>query len=187
MTWRLSMTDSSPHSRAPSEPLDPRPLGGSGRPADRRLSGAARFLHRQCRDAGDHQRASARSRPTMQLVISGYAVVYAVFLITGGRLGDIFGRKADLPDRPRRLRARLGASAASPGRRPRSSWRGCCRRWPPPPWRRRRWPRCTRCSRRRNGPRAQHLWRHARPLLDRRPVARRRARAAPISAASAGG
>ena len=30
----------------------------------------------------------------MQLVISGYAIVYAVFLITGGRLGDIFGRKA---------------------------------------------------------------------------------------------
>lgn len=29
----------------------------------------------------------------IQLVISGYAVVYAVFLITGGRLGDIFGRK----------------------------------------------------------------------------------------------
>jgi EmrB/QacA subfamily drug resistance transporter len=29
-----------------------------------------------------------------QLVISGYAVVYAVFLITGGRLGDIFGRKS---------------------------------------------------------------------------------------------
>ncbi len=30
----------------------------------------------------------------VQLVISGYAVVFAVFLITGGRLGDIFGRKA---------------------------------------------------------------------------------------------
>jgi EmrB/QacA subfamily drug resistance transporter len=29
----------------------------------------------------------------VQLVISGYAVVYAVFLITGGRLGDMFGRK----------------------------------------------------------------------------------------------
>jgi len=29
----------------------------------------------------------------VQLVISGYAVVFAVFLITGGRLGDIFGRK----------------------------------------------------------------------------------------------
>ena len=29
----------------------------------------------------------------VQLVISGYAVVYAVFLITGGRLGDLYGRK----------------------------------------------------------------------------------------------
>jgi len=28
-----------------------------------------------------------------QLVISGYAVIYAVFLITGGRLGDLHGRK----------------------------------------------------------------------------------------------
>jgi EmrB/QacA subfamily drug resistance transporter len=30
----------------------------------------------------------------VQLVISGYAVVYAVFLITGARLGDIYGRKS---------------------------------------------------------------------------------------------
>jgi len=30
----------------------------------------------------------------VQLVISGYAVVYAVCLITGGRLGDIWGRKS---------------------------------------------------------------------------------------------
>ncbi|WP_342456503.1 MFS transporter [Herbaspirillum sp. WKF16] len=29
----------------------------------------------------------------VQLVISGYAAVYAVFLITGGRLGDLYGRK----------------------------------------------------------------------------------------------
>src|ERR1700735_4981248 len=34
------------------------------------------------------------SAAEMQLVISGYAVVYAVLLITGGRLGDIFGRKS---------------------------------------------------------------------------------------------
>ena len=34
------------------------------------------------------------SSAEMQLVISGYAIVFAVFLITGGRLGDIFGRKA---------------------------------------------------------------------------------------------
>ena len=38
--------------------------------------------------AGLHASAS-----DVQLVISGYAVVYAVCLITGGRLGDIFGRK----------------------------------------------------------------------------------------------
>src|ERR1700748_785838 len=30
----------------------------------------------------------------VQLVISGYAVVYAVFLLPGGPLGDIFGRKS---------------------------------------------------------------------------------------------
>jgi MFS family permease len=29
----------------------------------------------------------------LQLVISGYACGYAVFLITGGRLGDLYGRK----------------------------------------------------------------------------------------------
>jgi MFS family permease len=29
-----------------------------------------------------------------QLIISSYSVVYAVFLITGGRLGDIYGRKS---------------------------------------------------------------------------------------------
>src|ERR1700738_2781405 len=34
------------------------------------------------------------SAADVQFVISGYAVVYAVFLITGGRLGDIFGRKS---------------------------------------------------------------------------------------------
>ena len=39
-------------------------------------------------------RAGLHASPDeVQLVISGYAVVYAVLLITGGRLGDIFGRK----------------------------------------------------------------------------------------------
>jgi EmrB/QacA subfamily drug resistance transporter len=33
------------------------------------------------------------SAADVQLVMSGYAVTYAVFLITGGRLGDLFGRK----------------------------------------------------------------------------------------------
>jgi EmrB/QacA subfamily drug resistance transporter len=39
--------------------------------------------------------AGLGARPAdVQLVISGYAVVFAVFLITGGRLGDMFGRKS---------------------------------------------------------------------------------------------
>lgn len=33
------------------------------------------------------------SSAEIQLVISGYAAAYAVFLITGGRLGDLYGRK----------------------------------------------------------------------------------------------
>ncbi|HTO34136.1 MAG TPA: MFS transporter [Pararhizobium sp.] len=38
----------------------------------------------------DDLRASAS---TMQLIISGYATTYAVMLITGGRLGDLYGRR----------------------------------------------------------------------------------------------
>jgi EmrB/QacA subfamily drug resistance transporter len=40
-------------------------------------------------------RAGLHASPAeIQLVISGYAVVFAVFLITGGRLGDLYGRKS---------------------------------------------------------------------------------------------
>ena len=35
----------------------------------------------------------AASQAALQLVISGYAACYAVFLITGGRLGDLYGRR----------------------------------------------------------------------------------------------
>ncbi|WP_046114312.1 MFS transporter [Aquincola tertiaricarbonis] len=39
-------------------------------------------------------RGGLRTSPAeLQLVISGYAAAYAVFLITGGRLGDLFGRR----------------------------------------------------------------------------------------------
>src|SRR5271154_3815124 len=51
----------------------------------------------------------------MQLVMSGYAVIYAVFLITGGRLGDIFGRKQIF------LIGLAGFAVASALRRPASS------------------------------------------------------------------
>ncbi len=79
--------------RAPGEPLDPRRwaalaillVGAFLAPLDFFIVNVAL----PAMAAG--LKASAAE---MQLVISGYAVVYAVFLITGGRLGDIFGRKA---------------------------------------------------------------------------------------------
>jgi MFS family permease len=36
----------------------------------------------------------------VQFVISAYAATYAVFLITGGPLGDLFGRRAAVPRSP---------------------------------------------------------------------------------------
>lgn len=47
------------------------------------------------------------SASTMQLVISGYATTYAVMLITGGRLGDLYGRRNVF------LAGMLGFAAAS--------------------------------------------------------------------------
>src|SRR5215210_560994 len=39
------------------------------------------------------QRDLGASFSQSQLIVAGYHLIYAVFLITGGRLGDIFGRK----------------------------------------------------------------------------------------------
>lgn len=47
------------------------------------------------------------SASTMQLIISGYATTYAVVLITGGRLGDLYGRRSVF------LSGMLGFAAAS--------------------------------------------------------------------------
>ena len=33
------------------------------------------------------------SAATLQLVVAGYAVPYALMLVLGGRLGDLFGRR----------------------------------------------------------------------------------------------
>ena len=79
--------------RAPGEPLDPRRwaalaillVGAFLAPLDFFIVNVAMPA------MAASLKASAAE---MQLVISGYAIVYAVLLITGGRLGDIFGRKA---------------------------------------------------------------------------------------------
>jgi EmrB/QacA subfamily drug resistance transporter len=39
------------------------------------------------------QRTIGANSSDLELVLAGYTLLYAVFLITGGRLGDIFGRK----------------------------------------------------------------------------------------------
>ena len=49
---------------------------------------------------------------TMQWWAAGYTLAFGVFLIVGGRLGDIFGRRRRLHRRHRRLHARLGGLRA---------------------------------------------------------------------------
>src|SRR5277367_3421013 len=86
------MTEDSAHARAPGEALDPRRwaalaillVGAFLAPLDFFIVNVAMPAITSGLGA---------SASDVQLVISGYAVVYAVFLITGGRLGDIFGRK----------------------------------------------------------------------------------------------
>ena len=55
------------------------------------------------------------------------AWVYCGVLITGGRLGDIFGRKSYLPDRPPGFALGLRLLLGSPGRRLADPGRGCSR------------------------------------------------------------
>jgi len=64
------------------------------------------------------QRGLGTSFSEIQLIVAGYALSFAVLLITGGRLGDLYGRRrmyvigmTASPSRPR--------CAASPARRPR--------------------------------------------------------------------
>ena len=55
----------------------------------------------------------------VQLVISGYAAVLAVFLITGGRLGDLYGRRRMFVIRMAGFAATLRCAAS---RATRGSW-----------------------------------------------------------------
>ena len=65
----------------------------------------------------------------LEWVVGGYLLAFAVLMITGGRLGDMFGRRATVRDRRRRLHRRLaaglrGADDRRPARRPASSRAG---------------------------------------------------------------
>ena len=46
---------------------------------------------------------------TIQMVIALYALVMAGLMLTGGKLGDLLGRRRALRDRALHLRGRLGA------------------------------------------------------------------------------
>lgn len=98
--------------RKPSVPRAPRPRAQPGRGCGRRRCEAPRQALGQRRRIGlaDHVRAVALRRRAgdqglrrplddgssfggVQLVISAYTLTYASLLITGGRLGDLFGRR----------------------------------------------------------------------------------------------
>jgi MFS family permease len=82
----------------------------------------------------------------LQLVVSGYASGYGVFLITGGRLGDLYGRKrCFLVGMAAFSLASLGCSIApSP---PCWSLPASCKGPPRPCCSRRSWDRSAPCSR----------------------------------------
>ena len=103
--------------------------------------------------------ASSDASPSgLQWVMNGYLLVIAALVVTGGRLGDIFGRRAVFTDRPGDLRGRLGAVGGAVERggadRPAGSCRGsarrrCCRS---------RWRSSATPSPERSRPRALGVW-----------------------------
>ena len=59
------------------------------------------------------------SEAGLQWVITAYAILFGGFLLLGGRLADILGRRRIFIARHRCLHRRPRSSAASPGRRAR--------------------------------------------------------------------
>ena len=54
---------------------------------------------------------------SLEWTVNAYTLTFAVLLVTGGRLGDIFGRRRDLPLRRRAVRARPARPRACARRR----------------------------------------------------------------------
>ena len=75
-------------------------------PPDARLDRGRAGADRDQHDVG----ASAAG---LQWVMNAYLLMIAVFVVTAGRLGDMFGRKGVFLARHRRLRRRLGLSGAA--------------------------------------------------------------------------
>ncbi len=102
----------------------------------------------------------------LQWTIDAYTLVLASFLVLAGSTADRVGRRRDLPDRPRRLRARL--AAVQPGAEHRLADRGAGAAG-------RRRPRCSTRWRWRSSPPRSPTGRagpgHRRVRLDVRPVA----------------
>ena len=73
-------------------------------------------------------------------IVTGYALTFGGFLLLGGRLADLYGRRRVFMIGVLRLRRRLAARRHSRRTRPCCSAPVACRasapRWPPPP----RWP-----------------------------------------------
>ena len=72
------------------------------------------------------QRSLNAGQSELEWVVVSYALTFATFMLTGGKLADYFGRAAAVHHRPRvvhrrvaRLRARSGRATSSSARAPR--------------------------------------------------------------------
>ena len=54
------------------------------------------------------------SQSSLAWVVNAYLIAFGGLLLLAGRLGDLIGRKRDLPRRPRALHARLAAVRRGP-------------------------------------------------------------------------
>ena len=59
----------------------------------RRRPGGCQRLHRALGCASRHREGFHTDVTTVQWVINGYAMVFGVLIVTGGRLADMFGRR----------------------------------------------------------------------------------------------
>ena len=117
-SWRSSPTTSARRSRPALRPRSPEdsthdrphspqrgqpPLVDAGRDVLRPLHDHAR-QHGRERGAAVHPGRPGRLAVGLEWTVNAYTLTFAVLLVTGGRLGDIFGRRRDVPLRRGRVR-----------------------------------------------------------------------------------